>query len=94
MGQHTIVSSKTVEIDQSSMISPPRDIDMTSQIEGSSENGVLLMDKKITKSVIGVQEKDNEEFKEFRKHSTKSHNQVTTTTATVTSSTSQVVTSN
>ena len=53
--------------DASSVVSPPRDVDMTSQMESNEGAAAATMGK--TKSMVNTQEEE-EEFKEFRKYST------------------------
>ena len=60
------------EVDQSSMVSPPRDIDMTSQMEGS-EGNVAMLDHGKTTTLVQMETR-TEEFKEhhqeFSRYST------------------------
>ena len=63
-------SMRTGEVDESSVITPPRDIDLTSQIEMDSEV-VAIEKQKTTKSMGQSNAHTSEEFKEYR-HSSSS----------------------
>ena len=88
-GEVVQTSIKTAqEIDQSSMISPPRDIDMTSQVASSEGGATTAMLGGKTQSVVQmgsgstiVNEVEHQQHSEFRKYSTTTTtHQVTTTT--------------
>ena len=72
-GAAAATSMKTGEIDQSSVLSPPRDVDMTSQIcDTSMTHAVIEKQQSKTKSVNETEdivESHTEEFKELRSYS-------------------------
>lgn len=63
------------------MVSPPRDIDMTSQMEGSEGGAAVLLGAQgQTKSVVEINGNEFNEESNFRKYSTTTHQQTSSVT--------------